>query len=88
MSDEFTTIITAMMSHPPDPNEPIPLANQKSTMFGVTIPFHVCFNREPTLIPQWLIYCGRYLAGSSLDSAYIHDYELFVNRVGMMSLSS
>ncbi|KAI8942357.1 hypothetical protein NX059_000433 [Plenodomus lindquistii] len=41
MSDQFTAVITAMMSHPPDPNEPLPIANHKSTMFGVTIPFHV-----------------------------------------------
>ncbi|KNG51584.1 hypothetical protein TW65_91070 [Stemphylium lycopersici] len=41
MVDEFTSIIRVMMKNPPDPNEPIPLANQKGTMYGVTIPFHV-----------------------------------------------
>jgi hypothetical protein len=42
MADEFITIIGEMIKTPPDPNEPMPLANQKGTMFGVTIPFHVC----------------------------------------------
>ncbi|CAN9083987.1 hypothetical protein CC77DRAFT_570393 [Alternaria alternata] len=41
MADEFTAIIGEMIKTPPDPNEPVPLANQKGTMFGVTIPFHV-----------------------------------------------
>ncbi|KAH9881821.1 hypothetical protein J1614_000992 [Plenodomus biglobosus] len=41
MSDQFASTIMNMMAHPPDPNAPIPLANHKSTMFGVTIPFHV-----------------------------------------------
>jgi hypothetical protein len=41
--DEFTTIILEMMQSPPDPNLPVPLANQKGVIFGVTIPFHVRF---------------------------------------------
>ena len=41
MADGFKDIVIEMMSTLPDPNEPIPLSNQKGTMFGVTIPFHV-----------------------------------------------
>ncbi|KAG9193102.1 hypothetical protein G6011_03137 [Alternaria panax] len=41
MADEFTAIIGEMIKNPPDPNESMPLANQKGTMFGVTIPFHI-----------------------------------------------
>ncbi|KAF2844654.1 hypothetical protein T440DRAFT_314210 [Plenodomus tracheiphilus IPT5] len=50
MSDQFTSIIIGMMAHPPDPNEPMPLANRKSTMFGVTISFHVL---------SWIFVCIR-----------------------------
>jgi hypothetical protein len=46
MADEFSNIIIEMMKTPPDPSEPIPLSNQKATMFGVTIPFHVCYFTE------------------------------------------
>ncbi|KAH7398178.1 hypothetical protein BKA66DRAFT_407290 [Pyrenochaeta sp. MPI-SDFR-AT-0127] len=41
MSDQFAPIIFDMVNNPPDPNEPLPLANHKATMFGVTIPFHI-----------------------------------------------
>jgi hypothetical protein len=41
MASSFNDIILEMMTNFPDPNEPIPLSNQKGTMFGVTIPFHV-----------------------------------------------
>ncbi|KAI4942274.1 hypothetical protein J4E91_010248 [Alternaria rosae] len=41
MADEFTRIIEEMMLTPPNPNAPLPLANKKGTMFGVSIPFHI-----------------------------------------------
>ncbi|CAA9965088.1 hypothetical protein PTMSG1_08447 [Pyrenophora teres f. maculata] len=41
MADTFITIVATMLHDPPDPNEPIPFANKKSTIYGVTIPFHV-----------------------------------------------
>ncbi|EDU42271.1 conserved hypothetical protein [Pyrenophora tritici-repentis Pt-1C-BFP] len=40
MSDTFVGIVTAMLEDPPDPNEPIPFSNKRSTIYGVTIPFH------------------------------------------------
>ncbi|KAH9874361.1 hypothetical protein IAQ61_003550 [Plenodomus lingam] len=41
MTEHFANIVATMMAHPPDRNAPLPLANHKSTMFGVTISFHV-----------------------------------------------
>lgn len=50
MADEFSKIILEMVDNPPDPAGPIPLANHKATMFGVTIPFHVSLY-ECALLP-------------------------------------
>ena len=41
MTNSFVGIVTSMLQNPPDPNEPIPFSNKKSTIYGVTIPFHV-----------------------------------------------
>ena len=41
VDDTFSSIIAAMLKNPPDPNEPVPFSNKKSTLYGVTIPFHV-----------------------------------------------
>jgi hypothetical protein len=38
--DEFIPFITKMMKDPPDPND-VPLGNRHSTVYGVTLPFHV-----------------------------------------------
>jgi hypothetical protein len=38
--DEFIPFITKMMADPPDPND-VPLGNRYSTVYGVTLPFHV-----------------------------------------------
>jgi hypothetical protein len=39
--DEFIPIILGMFKNPPDPNAPIPVGNRASTVYGVTMPFHV-----------------------------------------------
>jgi hypothetical protein len=39
--DEWMPIILEMMESPPEPNKPLPLANQFKTVMGVTIPFLV-----------------------------------------------
>lgn len=40
--DEFTSVITTLLQHPPDPNEPSPVWNRKGTIYGITIPLQVC----------------------------------------------
>lgn len=39
--NEFMPIIVEMMRNPPDPNEPIPLANRLQVPIGVSVPFFV-----------------------------------------------
>jgi hypothetical protein len=39
--DEFIPFIMNMMKNSPDPNAPVPLGNRPTTVYGVTIPFHV-----------------------------------------------
>lgn len=66
--------LNVMLAHPPDPNAPLPLANHKSTMFGVTITFHVL---------SW-IFVGfrlhtrlRILRRPGLDDAFVVVAALF-----------
>lgn len=35
---DFAALFAA---NPPDPNEPLPLANKPTTVYGTTLPFHV-----------------------------------------------
>lgn len=37
--DEWNDMITQMLLHAPDPNEPIPISNRRETIYGVTVPF-------------------------------------------------
>lgn len=42
MAANFQELMLEMMKNPPDPNEALPTSNRKDTMYGATIPFHVC----------------------------------------------
>lgn len=39
--NEFLPMIIEMMRNPPDPNEPLPLANRLEVVVGVSVPFLV-----------------------------------------------
>lgn len=39
--EEFIPFMLEMFKNPPDRNAPLPLGNRPSTVYGVTMPFHV-----------------------------------------------
>jgi hypothetical protein len=41
IAEQYIPIMLEMLKDPPDRNEPLPLANRPSTVYGVTMPFHV-----------------------------------------------
>lgn len=43
--DQLTSILTEMVKAYPDPDGARPLSNHPSTMYGVTITFHVGFSK-------------------------------------------
>ena len=43
MGDRWVDLITLMLANPPDPNEKLPLSNQRGTIWGTTLTFLVRF---------------------------------------------
>jgi hypothetical protein len=42
MDSSWNELLVLMIQNAPPADEPLPLANRKETLFGVTIPFLVC----------------------------------------------
>lgn len=44
MSSQYEDLLLRMLLDPPDPNEPLPPANQRDVMFGTMLSFLVRYN--------------------------------------------
>jgi hypothetical protein len=49
MASPWEQLLVTMIENAPPADEPLPLANRKATLFGVTIPFLVCYASIPFL---------------------------------------
>jgi hypothetical protein len=73
MASAWDELLVKMLEGAPPYDEPLPLANRKGTLLGVTIPFLVCYTNVPLLwfsktdgtsrlFPGWL---SSFVSGSA-----------------------
>jgi hypothetical protein len=87
VNNRWVDLVVVMLANPPDPNEPLPRANQSSTICGVIFSFLVRFAPDVSLVTDANCELLRPSPSFALVSVCMFGVLWSESLVGMMSLS-